>query len=83
MGICIISHNSFQLWEQTGERPGCKYHRHTSSFHEAQLHVDNDEAFWTRLGDRAIIMFPCVERYTWQAKRSDGYSMLQMVPVGT
>lgn len=79
--ICIVSHNQLREWEKTGKRPDCKYHHHTT-YKKANVAVMCDNAFWIT-GQRAVVIYDGVLRYEWRGKRSDHYSCMQMVPVGT
>lgn len=77
--ICILTHNQAKVWEETGNRPACEHHYHTS-YKKANIQVLCDEAFWIT-GCRAIVIFPCILRYTWTGRSSGGYQVLQFAPV--
>ena len=79
--ICVVTHNQLHQWEKTGNRPNCKQHRHLS-YYKALSHILNDEAIWVT-DQRAIVIYPCIERYAWRGKRSDHHSCMQLVPIGT
>lgn len=79
--ICVVTHNQLREWQKTGERPSCKHHRHLS-YYKVLTHIMNDEATFDS-EKRAVVIYPCIERYAWRGKRSDHHSCMQMVPIGT
>lgn len=79
MGLCVLSHIQMEDWEKTSIRPDCKNHVHTT-YTKIIGHLINDEAvFYPE--KRAIVIYDCVRGYEWRAKKSLGFSILQMVPI--
>jgi hypothetical protein len=80
VGICRITHEQNSQWEETGERPDCNYHHHLS-FKAAIAMVINDEAVLLP-GKRAIIVYPCVDSYVLQGRKSGGgATVMQLAPI--
>lgn len=79
MSICILTHNQVKQWQISGQRPPCIHHIHVS-YTKAMRQVTEDNAiFIPEL--RAIVIYDCVNRYVWRGCKSDGFSVMQLVPV--
>lgn len=79
MSICILTHSQVKQWESSRIKPQCKFHSHIT-YTKALVEIEQDDAFPV-VGLRAIVRFPCVERYHWQGRMSGACKVLQLVPI--
>ena len=64
----MMSHNQVKRWDETGLRPSCKEHHHIP-YYKARKLIQDDNAV-DMLNKRAIVLFDCVEKYSWRGRMS-------------